>query len=123
MSKILRWVPAILVMTVIFIFSSTPARELPNYGIWDLLVKKGGHMTGYGFLSISIWFGFHYDQKKTWLAWFLALLFAISDEIHQSFTPGRHPSWVDVMIFDGGGAAIGLAAISAWFWYRRNQHI
>ncbi len=49
-----------------------------------------------------------------WLALLLALIYAASDEFHQSFVPGRHPSWVDVLGFDGGGALIALGL--AYFW-------
>jgi VanZ family protein len=38
----------------------------------------------------------------------LTLLYAVTDEIHQSFVPGRHPSIWDVVIFDNLGALIGL---------------
>jgi VanZ family protein len=72
-------------------------------------------MTGYGLLASALWYAQNFDQKKGWLAWVLAVVYALSDEFHQSFTPGRTPSLVDVFIFDGGGAAIGLSALAAWF--------
>jgi VanZ family protein len=121
MSKIQRWIPTIVMMTLIFFASSTPSKQLPSYGVWDTLVKKGGHMTGYGLLSVAIWYGFNFDGKKGWLAWLLAVLYAASDEFHQSFTPGRHPSVVDVFLFDGGGAALALSFLTAWFWIRKQK--
>ncbi|MBI1854398.1 MAG: VanZ family protein, partial [Chloroflexi bacterium] len=33
---------------------------------------------------------------------------ALTDEFHQSFVAGRHPSMVDVFLFDGGGAMLAL---------------
>jgi VanZ family protein len=105
-------------MAAIFIISSTPSVELPNYGFWDTLVKKGGHMTGYGMLAGAYWYGLGFDRKKDRLAWFLAVLYAVTDEFHQSFTPGRHSSPVDVFLFDGGGAFLALAALS-WVFKRR----
>lgn len=120
MSKFLRWVPAIIVMAIIFISSSTSSSSLPNYGVWDTLVKKGGHMTGYGLLALCYWYAFKLDPRKGWLAWLLALIYAASDEFHQSFTPGRHPSPLDVLLFDGGGAALALL-ISAWVLRLINQ--
>jgi VanZ family protein len=101
-------------MMVIFIASATPSDKIPNYGFWDTLVKKGGHMTGYGLLAGAYWYGFGFNQKKSWLAWLLAVLYAATDEFHQSFTPGRHPSPVDVLLFDGGGAALALW-LTSWF--------
>jgi VanZ family protein len=114
MSKIFRWFPAILIMAVIFIASDTPSSKIPDYGMWDELVKKGGHMTGYGLLAGAYWYGLGFDRKKGWLAWLLAVLYAATDEFHQSFTPGRHPSPVDVLLFDGGGAALALMLIRQW---------
>jgi VanZ family protein len=103
-----NWIPAILVMAVIFGFSSIPSREMPSFGIWDLIVKKGAHMLGYGWLALMYWYGLRFDRRKAWLALLLAVIYAITDEYHQSFVPGRHPSWVDALLIDGGGAAIGL---------------
>ncbi len=45
--QISRWGPAVLMMAVIFTASSFPSRDLPSFGLWDRLVKKGGHMLGY----------------------------------------------------------------------------
>ena len=127
MLKYRRWIPAIVMMAIIFVASSTPSSELPNYGFWDMLVKKGGHMMGYGLLSIAWWYGFSFDSKKGWLAWLLAFIYAISDEFHQSFTPGRNPSAVDVLFFDGGGALVGLSTLVIWFRMRakkkKNQEV
>ena len=78
-------------------------------------------MTGYGLLSVSILYGLDNDRKKYWLAWLLAVLFALSDEFHQPFTPGRNPSLVDVFVFDGGGAALGLGIMAAWLKYQQRK--
>ena len=108
--SILRWLPALAVMVVIFGFSSITSKEMPSFGVVDLIVKKGGHMIGYGLLALADWYGLRFDKRRWWLALLLAVLYAISDEFHQSFVPGRHPSWVDVFLFDGGGAALALFA-------------
>lgn len=73
-------------------------------------------MTGYGLLAGAYWYGLGFDRKKGWLAWLLAVLYAVTDELHQFFTPGRHSSPVDVLLFDGGGAALSLAVI---YWIRK----
>ena len=74
-------------------------------------------MLGYAFLANSFWYGFGFRSKRAWLAWVLALLYAMTDEFHQSFTLGRNPSPVDVFLFDGGGAALGLGGLAALFSY------
>lgn len=121
MKKALRWMPAMILMAVIFIASSTASEDLPSYGAWDALVKKSGHMTGYGLLALAYWLGLSGGGVKKShfaLAWGMALLYALSDEIHQSFTPGRHPALMDVLLFDGGGAALALLAL----WSRRAKN-
>jgi VanZ family protein len=118
MSKLLRWLPALIIMLLIFAASATPSASIPEFGFWDTVVKKGGHMTGYGLLAAAYWYGLGFDLKKGWLAWLLAVLYAATDEFHQSFTPGRHPSPVDVFLFDGGGAALALTALT---WIFKHQ--
>lgn len=111
--KLLRWAPAVLVMAVIFALSSTSSRELPNFGFWDTLVKKGGHFFGYAILASAYLYalsnrGSRPGVRTFLLAFALAILYAVSDEYHQSFVPGRHPSWVDAFVIDGSGAALAL---------------
>ena len=53
MSKLPRWLPAILMMSAIFAFSSIPSNEMPSFDWADMLLKKGGHMTGYGLLELG----------------------------------------------------------------------
>ncbi len=111
-SPLRRWLPALAIMAVIFYASSTPSRELPQFGVWDFLVKKGGHLGGYALLGAAYAFALQRGPRPTWrevgVAVVLALLYAISDESHQSFTPGRTPSSVDVAI-DMAGALTGAS--------------
>jgi len=110
--SILRWLPAITLMAVIFGLSSIPSQEMPNFGLWDFVVKKGAHMLGYGLLAFAYWYGMRFDKRRWVLALLLALLYALTDEYHQSFVPGRHPSWLDALVIDGSGAALMLFAVS-----------
>ncbi len=68
-------------------------------------------MLGYGLLSLAFWFAFRLDENNWRWAFLLALLYAVSDEFHQSFVPGRHPSWVDALVIDGSGAALMLVGV------------
>ncbi|MCC6259595.1 MAG: VanZ family protein [Anaerolineales bacterium] len=112
MKKILsilpRWLPAILMMTVIFLFSSRSSTELPNFLSWDYVVKKASHAIGYGLLALSFFYALGFQVKYLWLAWLLAILYSATDELHQSFVPGRHSSISDVLIFDNIGAIAAL---------------
>jgi VanZ family protein len=111
-----RWGPAIVVMAAIFYFSSIPSSDLPSFGSFDLHVKKGGHMLGYFLLGAAYLNGLgRHSRGAYWKAWLLAVLYAVTDEIHQSLVPGRGPRVVDVAI-DSTGAMIGLA-ITYIRWY------
>jgi VanZ family protein len=103
-----RWLPALFFMVVIFLFSSQPGDNLPDFLDWDYVVKKTSHAIGYGLLALSYFHFFKYDPKKYWLAWLLALIFSATDELHQSFVPTRHASIFDVLVFDNLGAAFAL---------------
>jgi hypothetical protein len=107
-NKLKRWFPSILMMVLIFGFSSVPLREMPSFGLFDFMVKKFGHMFGYGLLALSYLHGL--GGKRPWLAWLMAVAFAATDEFHQSFVPGRNPSPWDVLFFDNLGALAGLWA-------------
>jgi VanZ family protein len=109
-----RWLPALLIMLIIFLFSSQPSSNIPNFSWADEIVKKGGHMIGYAMLALSYWHAFRMQEGKRWLAWLLAVLYAVSDEWHQSFVPGRYPSLWDVLIFDNFGALIALWLAGRW---------
>ena len=95
-------------MLVIFLFSAQPSSNLPDFDWLDRVVKKGGHVLGYALLAHAYWRGLGFRADKQWIAWLFALLYAISDEFHQSFVPGRSASVWDVVIFDNLGALLAL---------------
>ena len=115
---VLRWLPALVVMFTIFVFSSQSASELPDFDWADRLVKKGGHMVGYALLTVSYWRALCFRREKWWLAWGFALFYALTDEYHQSFVPGRSPSIWDIVIFDNLGALFGLGV---WALYKTQR--
>jgi VanZ family protein len=104
-----NWIPALLIMSVIFWFSSQPSSDLPNFDWADKTIKKGGHMLGYAMLAWSYWYALHLQPNKRGLAWILAILYAVTDEYHQSFVTGRYPSVWDVLVFDNLGALLALS--------------
>jgi len=104
----LRWGPALFLMLVIFTFSSIPAKDMPGFGYLDLFFKKGSHMLGYALLAQAYLWAIGKNRPNARLiAWLLAILFAVSDEFHQSFVMGRGATVVDVAI-DAFGAWVGL---------------
>jgi VanZ family protein len=103
-----RWLPAIALMLVIFLFSAQPSANLPDFEWLDGVVKKGGHMLGYALLALAYWWALGFRRDRRWQPWVLALIYAATDEWHQSFVPGRSPSAWDVLIFDNLGALVAL---------------
>ncbi len=107
-----RGVPALVMMGAIFAASSLTKKELPNFGAWDVLTKKGGHALGYALLGAAYLRGLTAGRRLSWrlaaLAVAAAALYAVTDEFHQRFVSGRTSSPVDVLI-DTCGAAAGTA--------------
>ena len=54
-------------------------------------------------------------RKEMFLPWFIAALYAASDEIHQLFVPGRSGQLSDV-ILDSAGTLAGVAAFTVLCW-------
>jgi VanZ family protein len=118
MNLLKRWGPAAIIMAIIFWASATPSTDIPKFGLWDTLVKKGGHALGYGLLALAYQYGLANGQRPSLrqaaLSVVLAVLYAVTDEFHQSFTKGRTPTWLDVVI-DGAGAS---AATGLRLWWQ-----
>ena len=118
---LLRWGPVLVVMLLIFLASDTPGSSIPTFGIIDYVVKKGGHMTGYALLSMACLHGLtgknRPNRTRVAAAVAIAVLYAITDEFHQTLTPGRTASITDVGI-DAIGAILG---VFAWIGIRRRH--
>ena len=117
-NTVFRWLPAFITMLIIFVFSSIPSKDMPDLGLWDIIIKKGGHILGYALLALAFWHGLYTGRRRYWLAFLLTIVYAISDEFHQSFVPGRHPSWVDAFIIDGSGAFVMLMLV---YWFQNKS--
>ncbi len=110
---IVLWGPVVAWMAAIFAASATPSRELPTFGPLDFVVKKSGHTLAYALLALLNRRALGWRTRPVAGAWLIAVLYALTDELHQSLVPGRHPSLVDAFVFDGGGAAAALL-LSMW---------
>ena len=103
----MKWLPASLMMLAIFLFSAGSSMGVQN-DLIERVVNKGGHIVGYSMLALSIWRGLEFRGNRRWLAWILAVLYAVTDEYHQSFVPGRFPSLFDVLVYDNLGTFISM---------------
>jgi len=100
-SELIRWLPPILWAALIFTFSSMEQVKVSQLFFWDFLLKKTAHIAEYAILYALI---FRANGKKWVFSFIILLIYAISDEIHQSFVPGRTPSPLDIG-FDMSGAS------------------
>lgn len=83
--------------------------------ILHTVVRKGAHFGAYFILGILTLNGLRQvggkGAKAAALALCLCFLYAITDEIHQLFIPGRSGQITDVLI-DTAGAAAGIGIFS-----------
>ena len=87
------WLPVIVWAAVIFTFSSIPSLTT-GLGTWDLILRKGAHMTEYAILGLLLLRAL--GRELPALA--VGIAYAITDELHQHFVRGRHASPIDVLI-------------------------
>ncbi|WP_027308865.1 VanZ family protein [Caloramator sp. ALD01] len=83
----------------------------------NFYVRKNAHFFLFMFLgSLSLLYINHIKIKNKFLiAFIFCFLYAISDEVHQYFVPGRGPRVMDVFI-DSAGALIGISFIKIINW-------
>lgn len=122
LSIVPRSIPALIMMLVIFIVSSQPGDNLPNFLTWDYVVKKASHAIGYGLLALSYLYLLKNHPKRYWLAWLMTVLYSVTDEFHQSFVIGRNASVYDVVVFDNLGAFIALG-LHTRYWKKDEEEI
>ena len=136
MKRILKFIPMLIMMGVIFFFSQMPGEEsaeasgkifnevmkvveqINKTGLTSLspekvhwLIRKGAHFTEYALFGWFTIYALTDFFKNKWTACIfseaLVFLYATSDEFHQSFVPGRYMSAGDVGI-DSMGALLGI---------------
>lgn len=131
------WGPVLGLMAAIFVASAQPKNPPPpdtgsTYfsglmpvfeGTTETLVKKGSHVGGYALLALALIRAFHRRghpwRRSVCLAIACAMGYALTDEVHQAFVPGRKPSFLDIG-FDGIGA-VTAALIANWLLARAEQ--
>jgi VanZ family protein len=96
------WLPVFAWAAVIFAFSSIPSLST-GLGVWDTVLRKGAHLTEYAILGALLYRALGREA----LALAVGIAYAATDELHQHFVRGRHPSPIDVAI-DAVGVALGM---------------
>jgi len=115
------WLPVILYASVIFYLSNLP-NVSPNLGkVWDIIITNIAHFVEYFILSVLFSRAMSHTTSlsKVYMGGITVIsctLYAISDEIHQSFVPARTASIWDLLI-DVAGIVLG-----AYFFYKFSIH-
>lgn len=101
------FLPALALMALIFAGSAMPNDD-PDKGTLVLLLRKATHFSEYFILTGLWWWALstRVGPRRALLpALGIAIAYAITDEIHQTFVDGRVGTWTDVLIDSAGALA------------------
>jgi VanZ family protein len=115
------WILSVLYMGLIFFVSSYPVPiRTPSFPLFDKMV----HILEYGILASLIYLTLRERIAIRYhlflLAFIIAFLYGVSDEIHQYFVHGRNADIFDAMA-DGIGALCFLTVFHFNSHYRNHQ--
>ena len=101
---------------------------------WSFMVRKTAHATIYTILGFVTMLAVYKTAKRkpfeitfskpiqTSITLGICLFYAMSDEIHQRFVPGRSSELRDVMI-DLAGITLGIAIAWVWLTYKKRRYV
>ena len=124
LKRIINLLLVIIWMALIFMMSSFNSNEssnqsnfivdilsnifnINNIGLLSFIVRKLAHFTEYLILGIFVYNAVNSYNKKVYIAIIICIIYAISDEVHQLFVPGRSCQILDITI-DSIGSIIGI---------------
>src|SRR5690606_5126483 len=118
-----RWLPAAGVAVLIFALSQRSSFPRPRLAS-DVVLAIVAHLVLFGALAVCVYWAYRPQTtrrlQRVVVTLALVVVYGITDEIHQSFVPGRHPSAFDVVV-DAIGALAALLAIQAFERIRRER--
>ncbi len=95
------WLPVLAWAALIFALSSVPSLST-GLGLWDLVLRKLAHAGEYAVLGALL-----ARALAEPAALLVGAAYAVSDELHQTFVPGREGALLDVGI-DSLGVLVGI---------------
>lgn len=107
------WAPPVALMALIFALSAMPASN-EDHGFLYVLSRKAAHFTEYALLLALWWRALASklsERRALAVALAITVLYAATDELHQTFVNGRAGRPLDVMI-DTAGALTAVALIA-----------
>ncbi|MGQ9555253.1 MAG: VanZ family protein [Anaerolineae bacterium] len=114
--KLALWLPVYAWMAVIYVLSAQSQLPTPKQGLLHWLIENLAHPSEYAVLAWLLWrpltgAGRRPSSGANLTAWAIAFIYALLDEYHQSFVPGRVADWRDLLT-DTLGAATVLVVLS-----------
>ena len=102
MKFIKLWLPVFVWGYIIYYLSDIPGLGT-GLGVWDLILRKGAHITEYFILTILLVRAFRRSFRMSFaflIFWpsVISFLYAVSDEYHQSFIKNRCGTSWDVLV-------------------------
>jgi len=105
-ARLTAWLPVALWAAVIFTLSSIPSLD-SGLGTWDMVLRNLAHLAEYGVLGALL----YRALRREPVAIALGSLYAVTDEVHQTFVSGRQGSPLDWLI-DTVGVVAGVLLLS-----------
>jgi VanZ family protein len=96
------WLPVVAWAALIFTLSSIPDLGT-GLGGWDLALRKVAHAAEYAVLGALLLRAIGREAPAA----ALGIAYAVTDEVHQAFVPGRQGAPLDVLI-DAVGVIVGV---------------
>lgn len=100
------WLPVVVWAALIFTLSSIPDLGT-GLGGWDLALRKIAHAAEYAVLGALLLRALRRELPAA----AIGIAYAVTDEIHQTFVPGRHGAPLDVLV-DALGVLFGVYVLS-----------
>ena len=111
----LMWLPAIAVMAIIFVLSAQSGLRVSEDVAVERPLRVTGHLLAYATLATCLLVAISWSRRPrlrhALIAYGITIVYALSDEWHQSFVPDR-TGRLDDVVTDAIGALVGLAL--AW---------
>ncbi|MFI3200662.1 MAG: VanZ family protein [Eubacteriales bacterium] len=149
-----RWIPAIIIMMIIFYFSHAPATVssqtseavtssvLDYFQRWfgvspftnalavgmESVIRKLAHVIEYAMLAMTFYYAYYSEgrsrKRMIGVTFICSVAYAISDEVHQLFIPGRAGQVIDVLIDTCGvvlGIVFAMVLRKGYEWYGKKR--
>lgn len=112
--KLRLWLPVIIWMGVIYGFSALQINHEAQFSWGDFILKKTAHVSEYALLYFLVWRAGSHEGRNVGvkvfvISFIVSFIYALTDEWHQTLTPGREGTMRDV-----GFDTLGLLLSLSW---------